>query len=229
MKNILRLFILALVLVLTLGVIPLAAADGSDWIGVVIAQRISQRESQSLSGKLVQNINNGEAVTILSEDNGWFNVTYNGKEGWVVSDYVVENPVYITLRNSNTAAFSYPNSDSKKVGSLTKYTKLLVISQTDNYWVVNLRQASAFISKKAEVWTDTDINNWLLHPPTEGTINKKTTLRTGPGTKWYDAVGMKAGDKVSILGSEDGWYVIVYDKAIAYVNMNDVDVTTPEG
>ena len=229
MKNILRLLTLALALTLTLGILPTAAvADGEAWIGVVIAQRISQRETKSLSGKLVQNINNGSELTILSQEDGWFNVSYNGKEGWVVADYIVENPVYITLRSSNTAAYSFNNRNSKKVGSLTKYTRLLVISETDSYWIVNLRQASGFILKETPVWTDTDLANWLVHPTTAGTVNKKTTLRTGPGTKWNDATSMKAGDTVSILGSEDGWYVIVYEKAIAYINMNDVDVV-PQG
>ena len=134
MKNILRLLTLALALTLALGILPTAAvADGETWIGVVIAQRISQRETKSLSGKLVQNINNGSELTILSQEDGWFNVSYNGKEGWVVADYIVENPVYITLRSSNTAAYSFNNRNSKKVGSLTKYTRLLVISETDSY------------------------------------------------------------------------------------------------
>ncbi len=226
MKGKAWLWIVVLTACIFLGTVCALAESPYGW-GEVISQKVSLRENHSTGSKLIRSLNNGETFNILDRYDDWLFVSYTGAQtgeiqGWLSSDYIVENPVHITLRKSNVAAYAYPPSGSKKVGSLDKYTRLTVIEQLEKYWVVNLREAAAFVPKSADVWFDEDLEQWLSAVPTQATVANKTKLRTGPGTNWTTVKTLAAGTPVSILGTEGDWCVIPYDAAVAYILAADV-------
>jgi len=196
--------------------------------GEIVSQNATLREGHTTGSATIKSLKNGETFEILERWEEWLYIAYFDQEaavtinGWLLNYYVVENPMHITLRNSNTAAYAYPASDSKRVGSLTKYTRLTVIAQLDRFWVVGLREAAAAISKSAKVWLDEDIQGWTSVVPAVGTVIKKTTTRTGPGSNWTSVKTLNVGVTVEILGSEGDWYVIRYQEAVAYIKMVDV-------
>ncbi len=196
--------------------------------GKVISQNVTLRQGHTTGSATIRSLHNGETFEILDRWEEWLYIAYFDMKtsqtinGWLLNYYVVENPMHITLRNSNTAAYAYPSSGSKRVGSLTKYTRLTVIAQLDKYWVVSLREAAAAIPKSAKVWLDEDLESWDFIVPTTGTVTKRTTTRTGPGTNWTSVKTLNIGASVEILGSEGDWYVIRYGEAIAYIKMADV-------
>ncbi len=196
--------------------------------GEVVSQSVTVRADHSTSAKTVGNLENGDTFQILDRWEQYLYIAYTNPDtlttmnGWLLNYYVVENPMHITLRNSNTTALAYPSSDSKRVGSLSKYTRLTVIAQLDKYWVVSLREAAAAIPKSAKVWLDEELANWALTASTAGTVTNRTTTRTGPGTSWSSVQTLNAGSAVDILGSDGDWYVIKYKDAVAYVKMADV-------
>ena len=196
--------------------------------GEVVSQSVTVRADHSTSAKTVGNLENGDIFQILDRWEQYLYIAYTNPDtlttmnGWLLNYYVVENPMYITLRNSNTTALAYPSSDSKRVGSLSKYTRLTVIAQLDKYWVVSLREAAAAIPKSAKVWLDEELANWALTASTAGTVTNRTTTRTGPGTSWSSVQTLNAGSAVDILGSDGDWYVIKYKDAVAYIKMADV-------
>ena len=196
--------------------------------GEVVSQNVTVRTGHSTSADTIGSLENGDTFQILDRWEQYLYIAYTNPDtletinGWLLNYYVVENPIHITLRNSNTTALAYPSSDSKRVGSLTKYTRLTVIAQLDRYWVVSLREAAASIPKSAKVWLDEDLESWASTASTAGTVIKRTTTRTGPGTNWTSVQTLNIGAAVEILGSDGDWYVIKYKDAIAYVKMVDV-------
>ncbi len=52
------------------------------------------RESPSLDGKVLAGIPKGTKLIVDKESNGWSQVSYNGKIGWVKSDYLLEESQY---------------------------------------------------------------------------------------------------------------------------------------
>jgi hypothetical protein len=223
-----------LALVLTLVMLMGAASALADYdvdFGEVISQNVSLRVDHSTSASLIKSIGNGENFLILDRWENWLEAEYLDEEsgetytGWLRADFVVENPMYITLRNSNTPAYAYPSANSKMVGSLVKYTRLTVIEQLDRYWVVSLREAAASIPKTAAVWLDEELSNWRTTEPMPGTVIRRTTLRTGPGTSWTSVKTLNTGAAVQILGTEGSWYVIlIEDDNIAYVRTGDISL-----
>jgi uncharacterized protein YgiM (DUF1202 family) len=197
-------------------------------MGEVVSQNVTLREGHTSGSTTVKSLHNGETFEILDRSGDWLYIAYYDMDtaqtinGWLLDWYVVENPMHITLRNSNTAAYAYPYADSKRVGSISKYTRLTVIAQLDRYWVVSLREAAAAIPKTAKVWLDEDLEGWAAIAPTTGSVIHRTTTRTGPGTNWTSVKTLNTGASVDIVGSEGDWYVIRYEDAVAYIKMADV-------
>ncbi len=219
--------VLTVVLILSAALPALADLPGVE-TGEVISQNVSLREGHTSGSTSIRSLHNGETFEILDRWEDWLHIAYFDTDtaqtinGWLLDYYVAENPIHITLRNSNTAAYAYPSSDSKRVGSLSKYTRLTVIAQLDRYWVVSLREAAAAIPKTAKVWLDEDLASWNSIASTAGTTTRRTTTRTGPGTNWTSVKTLNAGASVEIVGSEGDWYVIRYEDAVAYIKMADV-------
>ncbi|EAC5198638.1 N-acetylmuramoyl-L-alanine amidase [Listeria monocytogenes] len=57
--------------------------------------RLNVREKPSTSSKSLGLLNNGDQVTVTSQQNGWAQIQYNGTSAWVSSDY-------LTIRESVT-------------------------------------------------------------------------------------------------------------------------------
>jgi uncharacterized protein YgiM (DUF1202 family) len=119
--------------------------------GVVISENVSVREAPSTNATRLARPSNGAVLDIWSEADGWYYVTYYDEDGqvfqgYVLVDYIVINPVYLTTTKA-TYVYSTPSRASKKVGQITTGTPLLVIGEYNNFWVVNLRSASGFIYK----------------------------------------------------------------------------------
>lgn len=203
----------------------------------VISKSVTLRDKPSMSGKNVVSIPSESYLMVLEViDDSWVKVEWqksSGKtyKGYVRSEYIVINPEYITLRKSNTPAYSMPARDSKLLGSLSKMTRLRVVGTWDNYYCVFLRGGSAFIPMGSDIWTDTELE--YLKESTyksglggyQSRTSSKTSLRTGPGKDWPEIMSLKSGTKLDVSTiDEDGW-VFVKDKEgnFGYVKMSDIE------
>lgn len=201
--------------------------EGSGW-GVVISKSATIRSKASYSGKSVISVPGGSTLLLSGEPaDGWRKVQYVEKkkqyEGWMREEYILWNPLILTLRKSNIPAYSAPSYDAKVVGSLPKYTELYVIGTWGNFYIVSLRDASAFIPKDAALWTSAQLNDWLA-VSSAGYALRETTLRTGPGEDWPEAATCKSNASMSISTKydEDGWYFVLYDGKPAFAKKEDV-------
>lgn len=200
-------------------------------LGVVISKSATIRSKASYNGKNLASVPGGSEVLLSGEpENGWRRIQYvNDKkktvEGWMREEYIIQNPIILTLRKSNIPAYSAPSHESKLVGSLAKYTQLYVIGMWDEFYIVSLRDASAFIPMDAAVWTSVDINDWLSIS-TGGYTTCETTLRTGPGEDWPEALTCKKNTQVSVSNTyeEGDWYFAWCDGKPAFIRKEDVQL-----
>lgn len=221
-----------------------AIADGSytsgDHMGsgtifrtaTVLAKNINMRDQASFDGKVVVSIPGGAELDIVSEYGEWLQANYikDGRQysGWIVRDYVVQNPMKLILREGNVPAYAAPTMSAKKVGSLNVYTELTVIGTWDTYYIVSLRDASAFIHKNVNAWTDLDMSEYA-HMPYLGSVRtlRETTLRSGPADTWARADTVKAGTTLDLVSkiNDNGFYAVRYrDGWIAYISAKDVEM-----
>ena len=231
---------LALALVLALAV-PVAAA-ASSYVGgdnrgqgpvfnraIVLASRVTMRDQPSYQGKTIIRIDGGSEVTLISDANGWVQATYVDSKGasytgYLRDLYVAKNPLVLTLRQSSVAALAAPDANAKHVGDLARYTVLPVIGTWGNYYIVSLRNASAFIAMDVKAWTDTELAIYNQGISQNLVTLRKTPLYTGPGTDWQKVEDAPQGrTRVGIGVPENGWYPVRYEeKFVAFVNGADV-------
>lgn len=190
-------------------------------VAEVISKSVTLRDKPSPSGKTIVSIPTESYLMVLEEvDESWIKVSWQedkGKTytGYIRSAYVVINPEYITLRKSNTPAYSVPSRNGKLLGSLAKMTRLRVIGEWDDYYVVFLRGGSAFIHKDADLWTETELNQLRESTYTMGGYRSKTTsktsLRTGPGSDWPEIMELKNGTSLDVSAQQKNGWVFVKD------------------
>ena len=51
--------------------------------------RVNLRTGPDKNKDIIMKINNGEIVTVLSYENGWYKLTYSGKTGYMMAEYLV--------------------------------------------------------------------------------------------------------------------------------------------
>lgn len=193
-----------------------ATAMADDWVarGVVIANRITMRETPKSNGKTVTHLTNGTMMAILDEDGSWYYVNADGHTGYVMKEYVVADPDFMTTTGS-VSVYAYPGSD-KRVGSLSRYTRLTIIDEYRDYYVVNLRHASGFIKKNASFMLDSEMRNARVLGTIE--MTESVPARDGPSSE-YPAVEphLQAGSRYSYVEKSDSWYIIIIGDRIAYM------------
>lgn len=197
---------------------------------VVITKSATIRSKPSYQGKKVVSVEGESELLVLGRFEGnWAEVqcTKKGKTytGWINQSYIVSNYLTLTLRKSNVPAYCAPTREAKMVGSLPKYTQLNVIGMWDDFYIVSLRNASAFIHKDAGLWTSVEIYE-MLSSSVSGRTTCETTLRTGPGEDWPEAETCKANAALVVSKEfEDGeWYFVTVDGKPAYAKKADVAI-----
>lgn len=155
------------VLILTLGCMGTACADiippyePGQQIGypvVVLCEELTLREQPSASSKAVKTLNYGDQPIAVGADqpagaeikNGFVYCTLGDSEdspaGWINADYIVINPAwYVTEKK--TAVYAWNDTTAPKVALLDKNTRLPVLKEEGDWYVISLRGAVGWIHK----------------------------------------------------------------------------------
>jgi len=157
--------------------------------------------------------------------NGFYAVEYNGKTGWINSAYAALAPFEIVLMESNVPAYCAPDTESKKVGSLSKLTRYTVLGFYDDYYVINLREAAAYIPMDVKHYDSCFERMYHAAMEQKLTVSKKTALRTGPGDGYAKVRDVKAGQTFTCWDTINGWCLVWDDDNAAYTYIWSGDAT----
>lgn len=195
---------------------------------VVCSRNVTIRTEPSYSGKKVQSASNGETLSVLGEYGNWVQVAYEKKgqvyEGWVIRSYIVIEPMTLTLLSSNIPAYCAPDGNAKLVGSLAKGTQLTVLGTWDGYYIVNLREASAFVPMDADLVTSSQLYAMAASSGITGRVRTRTVMRTGPGTDFGACGTAEAGMWVRVGEFDEGWVLVLCNGAAGYVPESALEI-----
>ena len=186
----------------------------------VISKSASIWSEPSTGSKKLGSVSYGESLTGVSSDGGnnvamdrnFYEVEYNGRQGWVGATYVVRNTLEIVLMESNVPAYIAPDARSKKVGSLSKMTRYRVIGFYDDYLHCVLPRCGLRVYSQRSPHTTIRNSSALYRQAAahSGSVEYGTKLRTGPDDSYPEIKTMNAGTSVECLDEIDGWYMIRY-------------------
>ena len=154
-------------LVLTLGCIgvihaeiipPYGPGQQIGYPAVVLCEKLTLREKPSSSSKAMQTLAYGDLPIVVVADqpagakkeNGFVYCTLGDSEnspcGWINADYIFINPAwYVTEKN--TAVYAWNDTAAPKVALLDKGTRLPVLKEEGDWYVISLRGAVGWIRK----------------------------------------------------------------------------------
>ena len=154
-------------LILTLGCIGVAHAEiippygPGQQIGypaVVLCEKLTLREGPSAFSKAVQTLTYGDRPIVVGadlpagakEENGFVYCTLGDSEdspcGWINSDYIVINPAWY-VAEKETAVYAWNDTAAPKVALLDKDTRLPILKEEGDWYVISLRGAAGWIHK----------------------------------------------------------------------------------
>lgn len=128
---------------------------------IVVSTSVSIRAKTNEESDRLAKMSNGDWVKIIGENGRWYiiDLTYNypdwnGSYGYALKQYFVKNPEWITLTAEETYLWADPWGTGISNGSKVKGTKMLVLMETAEWYVVQTRDNSAGSSfiKKSDVY-----------------------------------------------------------------------------
>jgi len=126
------------------------SAPATNPIGYVLCESLSLRENPSVDAPVKTTLGYAAVFEVLGDAHGWLGIRYDDSTtsyfGWVISDYVLINPKYLTT-TQGTPAYAYASTAAKRVGLISAGTQLPIIAEVDGFYAVSLRAACAFVAK----------------------------------------------------------------------------------
>ena len=210
--------------------------------GVVkVNSALNMRSGPGSNYGVIGTLRNNDKVEIIKEVDGWYEIKFNGKIGYVSSQYIKivdnesseEKPVEpekpsvsvnkqgVVKVNSALNMRSGPGSNYGVIGTLRNNDKVEIIKDVDGWYEIRFNGKVGYVSKSYITIVNEGANNGTESVIKEGTVYGVSTnlnVRTGPGTS-YQVVGyLLSGDKVKILGEENGWYKIQFNASTGTKN-----------
>ncbi|WP_432422528.1 SH3 domain-containing protein [Thermoanaerobacterium thermosaccharolyticum] len=125
--------------------------------GIVTVSALNVRAGASTSSKVIGVLHAGNIVNLISESNGWYQIDYNGKSGFIYGKYVaitsdlsnvtVVKAVKVTARsglnvrvNSSTAAI--------KIGAVPYGAELKVVGEYNGWYQIQYNGGYGFVYAK---------------------------------------------------------------------------------
>ena len=216
-------------------------------------ENLNLRNQASLSGKILTTIPKGKTVTILSEkdENGWYKVSYDGKTGYAISNYIKEDdsnseatesaPSKPTVSKTGTTTenLNLRNQASlsgKILTTIPKGKTVTILSEKDEngwykvsydgktgYAISNYIKEGDSNSESTESTPSTPV-------PIEGQPTENLNLRDQPSTSGKILTTIPKGKTVTILSEKNanGWYKVSYNGKTGYVSGSYFKVTKYE-
>ena len=118
---------------------------------VVLCEKLTIRQEPRSNSKAVQTLPYGYVFAVQKQENGWADCFPSdacdaGRAGWVNADYIIINPAWYVTEKA-TAVYAWNDSTAPKVALLDNGTRLPILREEGNWYIVSLRGAVGWIHK----------------------------------------------------------------------------------
>ncbi len=193
----------------------------------VTASRLYFREDASSDSRSIASLSKGTVVTVLSTSGGWAKARWDGKEGYLSTEYL-EKINEASVKGSNTtklsgtgwmkasaALYEAADTSSGKIASLQEGTKLSILGETLNFYYVKAEGETGYVLKHRVSFDEVEKTESSAVSTASGS---KTTVSTSSllsmGSEG-DAV-KELQQRLSELGYMNSRYITGYFGSITY-------------
>lgn len=126
-----------------LGTATVFAAD----MGQATGSNVNVREAAGTSAAVLGQISSGSEYQVTGKRGSWYQISYNGQNGFVSSDYFQLTETDGTVTGSGVNIRAEATTSSNILGSVNTGDNLKVLGQVDNWYQVEYNGQKAYISK----------------------------------------------------------------------------------
>ena len=211
---------------------------GSTAQAETVLRSMNVRSQPSATSSLIGSVPKGAQVTVLSSQNGWDYVSYNGANGWIHGGNISSQSAAQTAAPAagNAAGISgqtvkvlygmnfraNPGMDGRIIGGVPAGTKVQYLGSSNGWdqiiyngvtgWIASGRIAStgtaAASSADASAAGTSAVSVKVLYG---------MNFRAKPGMDGRIMGGIPAGTTVQYLGSSNGWDQVVYNGTTGWI------------
>ena len=234
---------------LILGAFLLSSAAQAE----TVARSMNFRSEPSTLGGLIGAIPQGAAVTVLSSQNGWDYVSYNGAAGWIHGGNITNQPAVQTTPAANTTSSlaagtsgqsvkvlygmnfrATPGMDGSIMNGIPAGTTVQYLGSSNGWDKVVFNGVTGWIASGRTTSANTAAASSAGSAVPAASSSGKTTVkvlygmnfRAAPGMDGRIMGGIPAGTSVQYLGSSNGWDKVVYNGVTGWIATGR---TTTEG
>ncbi len=197
----------------------------------VTASKLNVRSGAGTNYASIGSVTKGQKLSVVSKSGSWYKINYNGRMGYVSSDYVqasgattppAESTTY-TVTASKLNVRSGAGTSYASIGSVTKGQKLSVVSKSGDWYKINYNGRMGYVS------SDYVQASGTTTPPAESTTYtvtaSKLNVRSGAGTNYASIGSVTKGQKLSVVSKSGSWYKINYNGRTGYVSSDYVQAS----
>lgn len=217
----------------TLAVLPFLgiSANAAGQTGVINYEFVNIRTNPNLDESAKFVLKRGDNVEIISEKDGWTNIKFENKTGWVQSGAIVKNDsVEKNIKTAPTSSkeqtviksvnFRQSASTSSNIlGVLNVGEKVTVLESSVGWTKIEYKGkvgyvSSQFLGGASSTSSNTVSNSGTIMNVTSNTLN----VRKSADAMSERIVELKKGDKVEFISESRGWSKIKADGKVGYVS-----------
>ncbi|WP_198530630.1 SH3 domain-containing protein [Priestia megaterium] len=205
----------------------------------VTASTLNVRSGAGTNYASIGSVTKGQKLSVVSKSGSWYKINYNGRTGYVSSDYVqasgtttapttppAESTAY-TVTASTLNVRSGAGTNYASIGSVTKGQKLSVVSKSGSWYKINYNGRTGYVSSDYVQASGT--TTAPTTPPAESTAYTVTAstlnVRSGAGTSYASIGSVTKGQKLSVVSKSGSWYKINYNGRTGYVSSDYVQAS----
>jgi L,D-peptidoglycan transpeptidase YkuD (ErfK/YbiS/YcfS/YnhG family) len=198
----------------------------------VTASKLNVRSGAGTNYGIIGSVVKDQMLSVVSKSGSWYKINYNGRTGYVSSDYVqasgtttppAESTTY-TVTASTLNVRSGAGTSYASIGSVTKGQKLSVVSKSGSWYKINYNGRTGYVSSDYVQASGTGTT-----PPAESTTYTVTAstlnVRSGAGTSYASIGSVTKGQKLSVVSKSGSWYKINYNGRTGYVSSDYVQAS----
>ena len=211
--------------IVTAGLI-VATTTMSVFADIKTTANLNMREGTNTSTKIIQVIQKGEKVEVIKKDGKWSQVKYNGKTGYVYNRYLAETTVKtgtVKVGDSRLNVRAKASMSGKVIGKLYTGNKVEIKGEDGNWYKINYKGKTGYISKKYVKTSSTTITE-VEECSDVFQAQIGFSVRTGPSTSYSQMGSLIKSQVFQVKGKcSNGWYQIQYGSKTGYVSDKYLD------
>lgn len=178
----------------------------------VTENRVNMRSGPSTSYRVLNVLNKGSQVEVLSTKNDWTKVRYKGTTGYISSQYLSYSTKvkYVNINGLNVR--SGPSTSYSSIGKLNKNERVEVISQDSSWSKIKFNNKTAYVS--TQYLSDGKDQQTTIKYANTNNLN----VRSEPSTSSSILGKLNKNEKVEVVSGDSSWSKIKYNNKSGYVS-----------